>query len=156
MLLARKTGLFKAHYEITLDGRQITVWEKSAWRSGGAFKLDGHRYEVRVNIWGSKYTLVRDDATMATAERVGRRRWTIDAGGHLYAFQGASMWRSEESFLRDGQPVGVIKRLSMWRSDAVADLPGVPLPVQVFALVVTLAKWDNAAAASASAGGGGA
>lgn len=152
MLEARKTGVFKGHYEIVVDGRPVTTWEKSMWRNGGTFHLDGHRYEVRANAWGTRYTLTRDDATMATAERVGRKRWSVDVGGHVHEFQRASMWRSEESLLRDGRPVGYIKRPSIWRSDAVADLPGLPVPVQIFALSVTLAKWDTASTVAATSG----
>ncbi len=148
MLEAKKTGVFKSHYEIVSDGRPITTWEKSTWRTGGAFSLDGHRYEVRSNAWGTRYSLIRDDATMATAERVGRKRWSIDAGGHVHEFKRASMWKSEESLVERGRTVGYIKRPSMWRSNAVADLPGLPVPVQIFALTVTLAKWDTAAASS--------
>ncbi|WP_162908037.1 hypothetical protein [Allorhizocola rhizosphaerae] len=145
MLEARKSSVLSGHYEIVMDGKPITKWQTSMWRTGGTFDLDGHRYEVRSNAWGTRFTLTRDDATMATAERVGRRRWSVDAGGHVHEFQGRSMWRSEESLLKAGRPVGYIKRLSIWRSNAVADLPGLPVPVQIFALAVTLAKWDNAA-----------
>jgi len=38
----------------------------------------------------------------------------------------------------------------VWRSDAEAELPGLPMPVQVFVLAVALTTWDAQAAAPAS------
>lgn len=38
----------------------------------------------------------------------------------------------------------------MWRRDAVAELPDLPLPAQVFVLVVILTVWDSSAAAAAT------
>jgi hypothetical protein len=38
----------------------------------------------------------------------------------------------------------------MWRGDAVADLPGLPPPVQVFVLAVVLSMWDAQAAAASA------
>jgi hypothetical protein len=48
--------------------------------------------------------------------------------------------------------VGSVRRNSIWRSDAVADLPGLPLTVEVFVLAVVLAMWDSEAVTSVSAG----
>ncbi len=47
--------------------------------------------------------------------------------------------------------MGYVRRTDFWRNEAEADLPGLPLPIQVFALVVVLTMW--ARAASVSAGG---
>ena len=51
--------------------------------------------------------------------------------------------------------VGFVKRTSIWTSDAMADLPGLPVPVQIFVLTVVLTKWDAEAAAAGAGGGGG-
>ena len=42
--------------------------------------------------------------------------------------------------------------MSRWRRDAVADLPDLPLAVQVFVVVVVLTMWDAQATAAATAG----
>jgi hypothetical protein len=47
--------------------------------------------------------------------------------------------------------VGFVRRVRWWRSDAVAERPGLPLPVQAFVMIVVLTMWDRQAAASASA-----
>jgi hypothetical protein len=39
--------------------------------------------------------------------------------------------------------VGSVKRKSIWRGDAVADLPGLPPSVEVFVLAVVLTKWES-------------
>lgn len=154
MLEARKTSIWKDRYAISADGRQVAVWDGSVWTAGGRFELDGRRYEVRGNLWGSSYGMAGPDgAPVAVANRVVRKRWTVEAGGRTYHFQRASLWREEQEMRSDGRRVGSIKRTSIWRGDAVADLPGVPLPVQIFALAVVLTMWDWS---SGGAAGGGA
>jgi hypothetical protein len=104
---------------------------------------------VRTNLWATSYVMADDaDTTIATADRVGRKNWTVQAGGVSYEFRRPSIWRHEEALLADGHRVGSVNRKSVWRSDTVADLPGLPVPVQVFVLAVVLTVWDQAAAAA--------
>lgn len=154
MLRAEKVGFWRNRYQITADGLLLTTWDGSMWRAGGSLELDGQRYEVRAtNLWGTRYGMLTEDGTtIASADRVGRRRWTIEAGGRTYEFRRASIWRREEELHSEDGLVGSIKRTSVWRSDTVADLPGLPIPVQVFALTVVLTKWDREAAAAGAAG----
>ena len=154
MLNARKASVWTHRYEISADGKHLAIWDGSIWKHGGHFELDGRRYEVRGNMWGSKYGMVADDGTpVASAERVGRKRWTVEASGRTYEFQRASMWRREEELRSAGLRVGSVKRVSLWRSDAEADLPGLPVPVQMFVFAVVLTMWDWADATAAAAGG---
>jgi hypothetical protein len=153
MLCATKVGFWKNRYEITADGLPLATWDGSMWQIGGRFELDGRHYEVRSNLWGSKYGMVTENGTVvASANRVGRRRWTVEAAGRTYEFRRASIWRPEEELYSEGRRVGVIKRVSIWRRDAVADLPGVPVPVQIFMLAVVLTRWDEESAVLGAAG----
>ncbi len=153
-MTARTASIWKTRYEISADGMHVTTWAPSMWKMGGHFDLGGQRYEVRANMWGSKYGMVDTKGTpVAAAERVGRKRWSVEASGQTYEFQRASMWRHEEELLFGGERVGSVKRVSMWRRDAVADLPRLSLPVQMFVLVIALTKWDSADASAATAGG---
>ncbi len=153
MLEARKASVWKNRYDITVDGRQLATWDGSSWKSGGTFEVDARRYEVRSNMWGSKYGMVDEDGTrIASANRVGRKNWTVESDGRTYEFHRASMWRQEEELLYKGRRVGSVKRNSIWRSGAVADLPGLPLPVEVFVLAVVLTEWDSAAVTTAATG----
>jgi hypothetical protein len=156
VLEARRKGFWKGDYELNVDGRPLTRWDAKTWRTGGWFELDGRRYEVRANGWGTRYEMTDPTGMpVAGAHRVGRKRWTVEAGGRTYGFERASFWRSEERLVADGRPVGSVRRVSAWRGDAVADLPGLPLPVQVFVFTVVLTAWDAAATAAAGSSGGG-
>jgi hypothetical protein len=79
----------------------------------------------------------------------------VEAEGRTYTFERASFWRSEERLVLDGRPVGTVRRVGAFRGDAVADLPGLPLPLQVFVFTVVLSAWDAAATAAAAGGSSG-
>jgi hypothetical protein len=154
VLRAKKVGFWKSRYEISVDGQPLATWDGSMWKLGGTFELDGERYEVRGNLWGSKYGMATEGGdVVASADRVGRKRWTVEAGGQTYQFQRASIWRHEQELHADGRRIGSIKQTSVWRGDAVAELPGLPLPVQIFVLVVVLTMWDQESTAATTSTG---
>ncbi len=129
------------------------MWNGRGWRNGGTFDLAGRRYDVKSNVWGTQFQMIDEPGMIvATTDRVGRKRWTVEASGRTYRFQRASWWRSEELLVADGRPVGSVRGVSSWRRDAVADLPDLPLSLQVFVVVVVLAMWDAQATAAATAG----
>jgi hypothetical protein len=153
MLEAKKASVWRNRYNITSAGLPLVTWDGSAWKHGGTFELAGQRYSVRGNMWGSKYGMVDEHGTrVASADRVGRKHWTVEVQGQTYSFRRVSMWRNEEELLVEGRRVGSVKRTSVWRRDAVADLPGLAPPVQIFVLAVVLTMWDEQAAAATSAG----
>ncbi|BFU46380.1 hypothetical protein KRMM14A1004_46170 [Krasilnikovia sp. MM14-A1004] len=120
------------------DGREIAVWDGGSWHSGG-FTLDGQRYQMRGNLWGTQYTLTSADGTpLAVADGVSRKHWTVEAAGQVYRFQRKSLWSSDQELLGEHGPVGSVRRTSMWRSDVTADLPGLPPPVAVFVVGVVI------------------
>src|SRR3954468_5291946 len=135
MLVARKASVWRSRYEVVADGQAVAVWDTALWKSGGDFELGGRHFRVRGNAWGTRFGMVdADGVSIASADRVGRRRWTVDAGGQTYTFQRASIWSNEQELHADGGPVGRVKRTSVWRGEISADLPGLPLPVQIFVL----------------------
>jgi len=149
MMEARRQSAWRNDYEIAADGRPLAVFNGSLWRGGGELVLDGRRYEVRSSTWATSYTLVDDGgALVASAQRVGRKEWSIDTGGVTHAFRRSSAWSLEQEHVVQGMTMGAIKRTSMRRGDAVADLPGLPPLVAVFAITVVLTTWDVAAAAT--------
>jgi hypothetical protein len=148
---ARKISAWKGHYVVTDGGREIATWDTSVWKSGGVFELDGRRFEVRSNGWGNKYTMTDESgAVVAAADRVGRRRWTVEADGQTYQFRRRSFWRSEEELLLGDNAVGTVRRTSTWRSDVAVELPTLPRAVQLFVLGVVLSKWAAESSAAAS------
>jgi hypothetical protein len=150
MLEARSVSLWRSRYHIVADGHPVARWDGRAWRGGGTFDLAGRRYDVKANVWGTRFEL-SDEAgvIVAAADRVGRKRWTVQAGGRVYHFERPSWWRSEQILVVDGRRVGSVRRLSRWRGGAVADLPDLPLPLRVFVIVVVVIMWD----AESSSGG---
>jgi hypothetical protein len=151
MLHAQRTGLGRRGYDISADGRHITRWEPSWWRSGGAFDLDGRHYQVRGHALGGRVELTGPAGELlASARRVGRRNWSVEAGERSYQFRRASIWRGDQQLLLGDRPVGSIRRTGFWGSSAAADLPGMPEPLQVFVFCAVLARWAAAAAAAAS------
>lgn len=156
MLTAQQTSVWGRSYQIAMNGAAVTTFSPKRWGNGGQFSLDGSDYELRSNVWGHHYVLtdVGRNVAVATAEKVGHKNWTVESGGQTYRFQRVSIWKSDQALLADGRQVGVIKRTSVWRLNAQADLPGVPVPVQVFVLAVVLTMWRSQAAAGAAASAG--
>lgn len=153
MLLAEKDGVFSRTYRITEDGREVTSFRTSWWASGGTFVLDGREFTIRSNMWGGKYGMAdENEAKVAAAEKVGRRNWSVESADEVYRFRRTSILRSEQALMRDDQEVGLIKRASMWKGGATAELPGLSLPVQVFVVAVVLTMWEQQAAAASSGG----
>lgn len=140
MLTAERMSMMGRRYQLTSDGRPVAVWDSSWWRTGGKFEVDGRRYEVRANAWGTKYRMVDQmGSEVAVVERAGRKRWTVRAAGRTYDFRRASRWGNQQELLAAGVKVGSLRRTSAWSSSIEADLPGMPLPVQIFVVCVQIA-----------------
>lgn len=156
MLIAKRTSVWRAQYEVTQDSHLVARWDGSVWRSGGDVNVAGQVFQVRGNAWGSRFSMLdKAGGVVAAAERVGRKRWSVTAGGVTYQFQRASVWSQAQDLLVDGRTVGSVRKVSVWRGDVAVDLPGVPLPVQVFVLGVIVTMWQAQSAAAASGGGAG-
>ncbi|MEG3632816.1 hypothetical protein [Micromonospora palythoicola] len=148
---ARRVSVWRSRYVVTDRGREIAVWDSSVWRSGGEFELDGRRFQVRSNAWGTSYTMVDDAGTLvASAERVGRKRWTVEAAGQTYHFRRKSIWGGEEELVLGDTRVGSVRKTSFWRGDIAIALPGLATPLQLFVFGVVVSMWDAQAAAGAA------
>lgn len=151
MLEARKTSAWSGQYDLFADGTRIAAWDPSFWRNGGTLDLTGRRFQIKASGFGRRYEMLDEvGQPVAIADRVGRRDWTVWADGVNYTFRRASFWGSDQHLMAGATPVGSISKVSMWRGDAVADLPGLPLPVQVFVVTVVLALWRQQAGAAAA------
>ena len=146
---ARKISVWRSSYRVTDRGREIAVWDSSVWKSGGRFELDGQHFQVRSNAWGNKYTMTDDSgAAIASADRVGRKRWTVEAAGETYHFRRKSMWGNEEELLLGDNAVGSVRKTSFWRGDIAAELPTLTPAMQLFVLGVIISRWEAQAASS--------
>jgi hypothetical protein len=145
VLRASRVGLLSTRYDITCDGTSICTWKPSRFIGGGAFELDGRRYDVARGGWtGRRYRLRDESGTiLAVADGVGRVAWTLETEGVTHAFERPSPVRRDQVLMRDGEPVGMVRPTSAWWGEAEADLPGLPLAVQIFVLVSLLSVWDE-------------
>ena len=144
--------MWRGRYQLAADGRPVAVWDPSWWRTGGEFEVDGRRFEVRANGWGTKFRMLDEGGNeVALIEKAGRKHWTVRADGRIYEFRRASFWGNRQELLADGVPVGSLRRTSAWSGAVEADLPGMPLPIQICVVGVQIAIWQaqqSAAAAS--------
>ncbi|BCY08597.1 hypothetical protein L3i22_036850 [Actinoplanes sp. L3-i22] len=143
--------MWRGRYEIESDGRPVTVWDPSWWRNGGDFEIDGRRFQVRANGWGTKYRMFDQTGTeVALVERAGRKHWTMRADGRTYEFRRASFFGNRQELLTDGVPTGSMHRTSAWSGGVEAELPGLSLPLQVFVVGVQIAIWQAQQAAASA------
>lgn len=139
-------SFWSRRYDLLTDGRKVATWERAGSTTGGTLQWDGRRFHVRASMTGGTAGMYAPGGRqVATARDVGRKDWTIQADGASYNFRRAPPWRQEEKLHVPGQRAGSVKRTNM-RGDAVADLPGMPLPAQLFALALVLTMWDATAA----------
>lgn len=152
MLTARKTGAFSREYRIESDdGRVATAFRSNWWDTGGTFVVEGHEYTIRRNFWGVKYGMAMADGTVvASADRVGRKHWTVDAEGRTLHFRRASMWSGDQLMVDGDREIGSVRSTSWWRNEAEADLPDLDPALQVFVVAVVLTMWSNQANAAAA------
>jgi hypothetical protein len=153
MLIAERMGMFRGRYRLVADGREVAVWDPAWWRTGGDFEIDGSRFQVRSNGWGTKFRML-DPAgdEVAVVEGAGRRHWTARAAGRTYEFRRASFWGNRQELLVGGVKTGSIRRTSGWTGAVEADLPNMPLAIQIFVVGVQIAKWRAQQAAAAANG----
>ena len=70
MLEARRISLWRNRYEIVADGQPLATWDGRVWRDGGTFDLAGRRYDVKSNLWGTRFEMT-DEAGMIVATPIG-------------------------------------------------------------------------------------
>jgi hypothetical protein len=153
MLTAERMGMWRGRYRLVADGRPVAVWDPSWWRTGGDFEVDGRRYQVRANGWATKYRMVDETGgEIALVERAGRKHWTVQSGGRTYEFRRASFWGNQQELWADGVKVGSMRRTGAFSGAIEADLPGMPLPVQICVMGVQIAIWQAQQSAAAASG----
>uniref|UniRef100_A0AAU3H396 Uncharacterized protein n=1 Tax=Streptomyces sp. NBC_01401 TaxID=2903854 RepID=A0AAU3H396_9ACTN len=150
MLHAKRIHLPSQDYELTEDGRALATFSLRRGSIGARFTLHGADYAVRTHRFSGVYELLDSDGTaVATTDRV-RRSWNMTCSGRVIPFrQTAAAGREYTMTGDDGQPAGTIRRTGHVQSQTTADLPGLELVLQVFALVVVLLRRRRKRAAAA-------
>jgi hypothetical protein len=159
MLEARSAGAWKKRMVVAQDGAPVTTWSEGGWGGPGGFELDGRRYVISSTFLGSRYLLnSAPNEPVAEARRPGGRRWSLLVDGREHQFHRPFLGGGEHRLLVDGEQVGYVRKGGFREPGLRADLPGIPLPVQVFVLVViALAEKRRSSGdmSSSSSGGGG-
>ena len=147
MIQARKRRLWDGRYDLLEDGRKVATWEHSRWATGGRFELEGRSFTVRADLLADEASLTEPGGRqIATLRGFRRKHWSIEAAGTTYHFSRAAPWRHEERLHDGGRALGTVKRTTIWRGDAEADLQGLPRVVEVFAVAMALSRWQSDAA----------
>ncbi|MFE0683904.1 hypothetical protein ACFW17_24235 [Streptomyces sp. NPDC058961] len=141
MLHAKKIQRLGQEYTLTEDGRPLTTFSLRRGRIGARFTLGGADYLVRTHRLSGVYELLDADGTVvASTDRV-RRSWNMTCRERVIPFRRtAAVDRAYTMIGDDGEPVGTLRRTGHAHSETTADLPGLELVLQVFALVVVLLR----------------
>jgi hypothetical protein len=149
MLEATRSGVLAHRYEIRVDGTPVAEWNPRFWRGGGEIVLAGQRYRVDATTWTNRFTMTdASGTTVATAEKAGRKNWTVVADGKPHRFRRASIWGNRQNLMIGDNAVGSIRKTGLLGTRVEAELPTLSLPAQVFVVGVMVATWDRQAASS--------
>jgi hypothetical protein len=152
MLRAQRRGFLKREYEVSADGRPVTVLA-GARREGCEFSLSGTGFGIERD-GRKRFVLHGPDGQMAVAERQSGREWQVKAASGNLTLAKPSVWRSGWEI--QGTTVGAIRHERGFRHTYSADVPAdVPLPIGVFVFYVVLVIFERQAAAAASASAAG-
>ncbi|MBP0458894.1 hypothetical protein [Streptomyces montanisoli] len=141
MLQAKRTKLANQEYELTEDGRALTTFSLPRGRIGARFTLNGVDYLVRTHRFSGVYELLDGEGNAVAATDRVRRDWHMTCSGRTVPFRRTAAAGREHTMIGDdGEPAGTIHCSGHVHSEATADLPGLELVLQVFALVVVLLR----------------
>ena len=150
MITARRDRPFARSSTITVGGRAVATWTPSWWRSGGSFTLQGEEFRVTSSLTGSTTQLLDGSgAVVASATRMGRKHWAVEAGTSRYDFRRASPFRRTQQLVVGDRVAGEVRAVGWGVGSAEADLPGLPLATQVFVVAAVIALWRRQAASAA-------
>jgi hypothetical protein len=146
MLEATRSGIFRHRYEIRANGMPVAEWSRTFWGNGGDLVLGGQRYRLDATTFTNRFTMTdAGGATVATAEKAGRKHWTVYADGKPHRFRRASIWGNTQELLIGDNVVGFIRRTGLLGGRVEAELPTLSLPAQVFVIGVMATTWDRQA-----------
>jgi hypothetical protein len=158
MLRIQPHGSFKRGFDVVDErGSVVGAFEGSPWREGGRIRAGGQEWEFRRERY-RRLVLALPQGEFAAADRVSAwsGRWELTTGGRTYELAKAA-WYSQRYELRVGAAVvGELHPRGVFGNKAdVALPPELPPAVQVFVVAVVMTLWrrEQSAAAGASAAG---
>jgi len=140
---------------VTDDSRQVAEMDLSAWREKGVLVVQGADHCVyREGAMSGDFILERAGAVLARATKPSafHRSFVLDYKGRQYTLRAKSTFRRAFILLDGASQIGSLAPNSMWTRTATAHLPDDwPLPLQVFAIWLTIVMWKREADSGAVA-----
>jgi hypothetical protein len=160
VLTAIPHGTFKNGFDLVdAAGRGVATFRGSAWRENGEIISGDGRWRFRRD-GGRHFTLEGPGGFVAEATKpsMWSGRWQVAIGSETYELAKRT-WLSRTFELRGRSTLGEVRPHGGFSSKADVDLPAeLSPPLQAFVVAVVLTLWrrEQAAAASGAAAAGGA
>lgn len=148
MLIADRRGFLRRRYEVRDDapgaGAPVEL-VLSTWAPSGEFELDDVVHEIRLRhrfLVGHDAGLFAGGRELAHAQGVGTSDWTLQVDDRRYRFVRPHLFRRTQHMVEAGESVGSVRKVAL-TSGAEADLPLLPLRVQLFVVGALLLVWEE-------------
>jgi hypothetical protein len=140
-------------YTVTDAGRTLASLERSRYGEKGAFAVDGVQYEINREGLLGDFVLESGAAAIARATEPSlfRRTFVISHGSREFTLRAQSPILRTFLVEEGGKRIGSIAPEGVFTRKAAVDLPGLPLPVTLFLVWLTVLFWRRQADSS---GGG--
>jgi hypothetical protein len=150
MLQVQRRGLFRPAYTVSEEGRPLASWRPR----GGGFEVGGIQHDLRSEgVRRHRLTVTdRHGATLARAENVGAKRWTLTADARTHTFERQSAWGAREVVRLDGTEVGWTDRASRFRGGRVGHLPTMTDLEKALTMIAVLIAAERRMMAAGTAG----
>lgn len=148
MLIAERRGFFRRRYEVRDDAAGAVAPVElvlSTWERRGEFVLDDVVHEIRLRrrfLMGHDGSLLAGGRELAHADGMGTADWTLQTDDRRYRFVRPHLFRRTQDMVEAGESVGSVRRTAL-TSGAEADLPLLPLRVQLFVVGALLLVWEE-------------
>jgi hypothetical protein len=158
MVLVRPRGTWRRGFDVLDEsGPVLGVFEGSPWRESGRIRAGGQEWEFRRER-SRRLVLAGPLGEPAAADRTSlwSGRWRLSAGGRTYELAKPGWWSRRYQLRAGSAVVGELSQRGLFSSKADVSLPPeLPPAVQVFVIAVVMTLWrreNNAAAGAAAAG----
>lgn len=154
MLEAVPKGWLSNNYIIQQDGLPTVELHKNMWSEQGGWLLDDLQYTITRDGMTGPFILLVNGAEIARAHKqsVWTKTFDLYYEDKQYLLKAKSVWTREFIVLFNDQIIGSVFHNSVWTRKFIIDIPGLPLPLQLFVGWLALVMWqrDEAAAVAAA------
>jgi hypothetical protein len=147
MLLAVPKHWYSWDFDLRDGDRTVAFIDTSVWKEKGTLTIDGAEYRVyREHLMSGAFLLEQHGSALARAEKPSalRRRFLVQFDGRTLELRRTSAFGRRFQLLDGDRELGTITPTTPFTRSARVDLPaGVPLPVRVFIVWLTVLIWKR-------------